>query len=488
MQRLAWLFLILVGFVTGFLVFDTGSAKIGKRPNFLLVITDDQSWIHTGFGGDPVLRTPNMDRIAQEGVHFKNGYVSAPTCTASRTALLSGQHFWQTGAGAQLWGEYTARTPNYQKILQQHGYHVGYTGKGWGPGKSLMGNPAGKDYNQAKRDVDPAFSTIDHVENLRRFLTERKQGQPFSFWISPTEPHRPFKAGIGFNSGRFRLEEVVVPPFLPDDPAVRADLADYLFEIEWFDEELGRALAVLQEAGELENTVIVFTSDNGMAFPRAKSNNYEYGTHVPLAIRWGSRLAGPRTVTDYVSLVDLAPTFLELAHIPVPKEMSGRSLKPQLLSDKSGRVDLDRNAAFTGFQRHIGNARLENRGYPSRAIHSDGYLYIRNVEPERWPAGRPPFLPDIDDGSPSKNLIIQEAAYASFRELAGGKRPAAELYRVSDDPAQLNNLAGDAEYRSIEALLAQRLEAELKRTADPVVTGNGAVFDSYPYTAPGKKE
>lgn len=478
---LAMLFAAIAGLLLGLVLFDRNPTRIFERPNFLLVITDDQSWIHTSYVGYPAIHTPNFDRIANEGIYFNNAYASAPTCTASRSAVLTGQHFWRLGSAGQLWGEFPSTMLSYQKILEQHGYKTGYTGKGWGPGRSVR-NPAGTDYNSIKKEVDPNFSTIDHVENLKLFLQEKKPGQPFSFWVSPTEPHRPFLPNVGVNSGEIDMAKLEVPPFLPDVPAVRNDIADYLYEIQWFDKELGNILQVLEEQGELDNTVIVYTSDNGMAFPRAKSNNYEYGTRVPFAVRWGEAITGHQDVTDFISLTDIAPTFLDLAGITPPSEMTGQSFREQLLAEKSGRIDKQRNAAYSGFERHIYAARLENRGYPSRAIHTDKYLYIQNLAPDRWPAGRPPELEDIDDGSPSKDfLILQREQFESFWQLAAGKRPETELYAIERDPGQLKNLAGDPEYDAIKNTLGQRLAGEMKKTGDPWASGKGLVFDSYIY-------
>ena len=472
------------GLLLGLVLFDkTPSPKSIARPNFLLVITDDQSWIHTSFAGYPAVKTPNFDRIASEGIYFRNAYTSAPTCTASRSAILTGQHFWRLGSAGQLWGEFPASLTTYQDILEKNGYKTGYTGKGWGPGKAVMGNPAGPNYSQIKKDVDPNFSTIDHVENLKQFMREKKPDQPFSFWVSPTEPHRPFLHDVGVNSGEIDMKKVTVPPFLPDVPVVRNDIADYLYEIQWFDKELGTILQVLEEQGELDNTVIVFTSDNGMAFPRAKSNNYEYGTHVPFAVRWGNGITDHQDVTDFLSLTDIAPTFLDLAGITPPAAMTGKSFRQQLLAKKSGRIDKQRNAAFSGFERHIKDARLEDRGYPSRAIHTDKYLYIQNLAPERWPAGMPPKLLDIDDGSPSKNIIKQLDKYEAFWKLAADKRPAVELYAIDHDPGQLNNLAGNPEYKSLQAALEQQLLEQMQQTGDPWTTGNGEIFNTYIYYA-----
>lgn len=480
----------LLGLLAGFFLSGKPVApKPARPPNFLLVITDDQSWIHNSYAGYPAIQTPNFDRIAREGVYFGNAYASAPTCTASRSAIIAGQHFWRLGPAAQLWGEYPAELINYQKILQAHGYKVGYTGKGWGPGKSHNGNPAGADYNNIHREnVDSNLSQVDHVENLREFLRQKPAGQPFSFWVSPTEPHRPYKKNSGAESGKIDINKVAVPSFLQDTPEVRNDIADYLFEIEWFDEELGRVLKLLEETGELDNTVVVYTSDNGMPFPRAKSNNYEYGTHVPFAVRWGSAVKSHQQVTDFISLTDLAPTFLDLAGIRVPAEMTGKSFKEQLLAGKSGRIDTQRDAVYSGFERHIRDARIENRSYPARAIHTDHYLFIENLAPDRFPAGRPPQLADIDNGSPSKmQLTNHQEEFQKFWDLAAAKRPKEEFYDIRKDSGQIENIANDAELLPVKNQLKQRLENTLRQSGDPCADAATCdVFDTYPYNAAAK--
>lgn len=450
-------------------------ALVGK-PNFLLIVTDDQSWLHNSFSGYPAIETPNFDRLAHEGVYFDRAYASAPSCTASRTAILSGQHFWRTGRAAQLWGEYPATLLNYQRLLHQHGYKTGFAGKGWGPGRGASGNPAGKAFNRATLPADAALSSIDFAENFRAFLAERKSGQPFSFWVTPTEPHRPFKPGSGSANG-IDVAAIPVPPFLPDTAAVRSDIADYLYEIEYFDAQLGRILALLQQAGELDNTVIVYTSDNGMPFPRAKSTNYEYGTHIPLVVRWGAAAKDLRRADEFISLVDIAPTFLTLAGLPVPAAMSGRSFDALLQRDGDDR----RDAAFTGTERHILDARPDHAGYPARAIHTAQGLYIRNFRPELWPAGDAPGYEDIDNLSPSKEAVA--VAGGRFLELATGRRPAEELY-LPDDPDQLHNVAGDSRYAPLRDELARRLLDELQRSGDPRVGSDRAAFDRYPYFGP----
>ncbi|MEZ5436567.1 MAG: sulfatase [Pseudomonadales bacterium] len=471
-----------IGLLSGYFLFSkTPPPKPLERPNFLLVITDDQSWKHTSFAGYPAVKTPNFDRLASEGVYFRNAYTSAPTCTASRSAILTGQHFWRLGSAGQLWGEFPNSLTTYQQILEKNGYKIGYTGKGWGPGKALLGNPAGPAYNQIKSNAPPEYTQFDVVENFKQFLDEKKPNQPFSFWVSPTEPHRAFQTDIGVNSGTIDINKVVVPAFLPDVPTVRKDIADYLYEIQYFDKKLGDILQLLEARGELDNTVIVYTSDNGMAFPRAKSNNYEYGTHLPFAVRWGNAITEHRDITDFISLTDIAPTFLELAGISPPAAMTGRSLRQQLFAEQSGRIDKNRDRAFSGFERHIGGARLEGRGYPSRAIHTDKFLYIANLASDRWPVGRPPNLADIDDGSPSKAVIADRTQHDKFWRLAADKRPEEELYAIDRDPYQLKNLAHNPEFNEVKSLLKQRLLQEMQQTGDPWASGKGADFDGYIY-------
>ena len=185
----------------------------------------------------------------------------------------------------------------------------------------------------------------------------------------------------------------MVPPFLPDTPEVRSDILDYCVEIECFDTHLGRMLKALEDAGELDKTIVIVTGDNGMPFPRAKANCYEYGIHVPLAIRWGSRAPGGRSVDDVVGFVDLTATILDVAGVspPAATPIAGRSLLNILLSTKQGIVDPTRTAAWSARERHS-SSRYNNWTYPQRALRTPQFLYICNFKPDRWPAGDPRTL------------------------------------------------------------------------------------------------
>lgn len=458
-----------------------------KGPNFLIVVSDDQSWEHTSFAGYPLVSTPAFDEIANSGVYFTNAYASAPTCTASRTSLLSGKHFWQTGPGATLWGSFTKALPNFQQVLKQNGYRVGFTGKGWGPGKNQTKFQGlfGERFDQVHLQPPDGMSAIDYSANFDAFLSKQPKDKPFSFIFSPFEPHRPY-GSIRDMDNRIDWRDVAVPGFLPDAPGVKKDITKYLAEIEWYDEHLQNILEQLQEHGVLDNTMIIVTSDNGMPFPRAKSSNYEYGVHVPLAVMWKGKISGDRKVTDFVNLADIAPTVLKAAGISIPKAMTGVSFLDLLDSKKSGRINPERNFTVTGFERHRAGARRDNSNYPIRALHTDDYLYIKNFFPDRWPAGDPPDFEDIDDESQSKFALLaaMNPKIKQLKTLATAKRPAEELYALADDPYQLNNLAGDESQQRTLSALRVKLLAFLTDEGDGRATGDGSEYDDLPYYAP----
>jgi N-sulfoglucosamine sulfohydrolase len=449
-----------------------------RLPNILFCIADDWSWPHASIAGDKVVKTPTFDRVAREGVRFQNAFVTAPSCTPSRGSIVTGQWHWRLEEGGNLWSTLPAKFAVYPDLLEKAGYHVGVTRKGWGPGQP---QPGGRTRNPA----GPAY------KDFNAFLAARPEGRPFCFWFGSNDPHRPYEWQSGVKGG-MRPQDVKVPPCLPDSEIVRQDLCDYYFEVQRFDREVGEILDVLAAKGELENTLVVMTGDNGLPFPRCKSNLYDTGTNVPLAMRWPGHIKASRTVEDFVSLQDLAPTFLEAAGLKPLPEMTGRSLLSILTSDKSGRVDPARDHVLVGKERHAW-VRQGGLGYPCRAIRTYEYLYIRNFKPDRWPAGDPvgggePYdvkrtYGDIDD-SPTKTYMIEHRDDPAVKrpfELAVAKRPAEELYDLRKDPNQLNNVAGGPSYAKVKEELATRLMAELKATGDPRVVGNGDVFDTYPY-------
>jgi len=452
-----------------------------ERPNVLFCMADDWGWPHAGAYGDRVVQTPAFDRLAREGVLFENAFVTAPSCTPCRNSVLTGQWHWRLGEGANLWSTLDPEFAVYPFLLEEAGYFVGHWRKAWGPG----------DWRALGRRRDPAGPAF---QGFAQFLEARPAGKPFCFWLGTSDPHRPYEWQSGARSG-IDIERIELPADLPDHETVRHDVADYYFEVQRFDRDVAAALKLLEESGELDNTIVVMSGDNGMPFPRHKCQLYDSGTHAPLALRWGEQVAPGRRVTDFVSLADLAPTFLEAAGVAVPEQMTGRSLLPVLRSDRSGRVDPTRDHVLTGRERH-GQAQEKPNpgGYPMRAMRTDRFLYIRNFAPDRWPAGSP----DGDkafggraygdcDGSPTQQFVVEhrdDPKYERFYRLAFGKRPAEELYDLERDPHQLTNVAGLPEYAEAKSELAERLLAELKATGDPRVLGDGDAFDHYPYRRP----
>jgi arylsulfatase A-like enzyme len=214
-----------------------------------------------------------------------------------------------------------------------------------------------------------------------------------------------------------------------------------------------------------------------------KGQIYEHGYHLPLAIRWGKGVRPGRIVDDFINVRDFAPTFLELAGVPVPPSVTGRSFMDVLRSEKSGWIDAGRNRMLIGKERHdLG--RPNDWGYPVRALRTPEYLYVRNFTPDRWPAGNPETgYPNCDNG-PTKTLLTSQ--FDSYYRLCFGKRPEEELYRVAEDPDCVRNLAADPELRPVREKLRQEMEALLRRDQDPRILGNGAVFDTYRYVGPRK--
>lgn len=446
------------------------------RPNLLFAIADDWGWPHAGAYGDAVVRTPTFDRLAREGVLFHHAFVAAPSCTASRGAILTGQAIHRLEEGGNLWSILPQKFPVYPDLLEASGYAVGHARKGWGPG-TLAGS------GRTRNPAGPQFKSFEE------FWKTLPDGKPFCFWFGSLDPHRPYERDSGLRSG-LKPDAVQVPAFLPDTPVVRRDILDYYFEIERFDREVGQIVGLLEKAGRLDNTIVVMTSDNGMPFPRAKATLYDGGTRVPLAVRWPAKVRGGRSVEDFISGCDFAPTFLEAAGLKPLAEMTGRSFLDLLTGGRAGRVDPRRDKVFTERERHAA-VREGNKSYPVRAVRTREFLYLRNLRPQLWPAGDPAFpnvvgpFGDVD-GSPTKSEILdrrEEAAMAPFFTLAFAKRPAEELYDLTKDPAQLHNVAGAPEYAAAQKKLRAELERWMRETGDPRAEGETDFWDTCPYVA-----
>ena len=438
------------------LVFFTSLSHASKQPNFVFIIADDWSYPHAGFLGDKTVKTPAFDMLASSGVNFSNAYVTAPSCSPSRAAILSGQHHWRLEYAANLGGSIKAEIPLFTDLLQKEGYLVGKFGKSHWPSKhSFREEPLPK----------------KHIR-IHSFLKKRKKDQPFFYWYGAREPHRHYEKGIGKKNG-IQAANIQVPDCMPDKLAIREDIADYYYYVQKFDDQCGEIITALKDAGELENTIIVITSDNGMPFPRAKATLYDLGVKVPLAIKWPKKFPGKRQVSDFVYLHDLAPTFLQLAGIKVPETMNGKSLVGILESNKDGRIEKDRSFVVVGMERHV-------ECNPQRALRTDRFLLIKNYKDE-WPVVNSDYNYNIDP-SPSKTFMMEnknDPAIKPFYKMAFESRGEYEIYDLSQDPGQTKNLVNNPEYQKVKEELIKKLKLELNASADPRVFQKGELFEGY---------
>ena len=529
------------------LLIFTGSSRAAEenapRWNILFVFADDwgrYASCYKGLDGRPtindVITTPNVDRIAREGVLFKNAFVNAPSCTPCRSSLLTGRYFFNCNRGAILNGAvWDDSIPAYPLMLRDSGYSIGKSHKVWSPGTPADAPFGGQKYAYEKHGAlaqhfsnnvapmvkngmsvtDARQKILDQVRgNFDDFLAAREQGKPWHYFFGPTTTHRTWIKGSGKKLWGIEPDSLKgkLPKFLPDVPEVREDVADYLGECQAVDAFVGVLLKRLEETGEADHTLVVLSGDHGMpGVPSGKCNLYDMGVRVPLVMRvpGGRGEAAPRggrIVEDFVRLPDLAPTFMEIAGVKPPENLYGRSLMPLLKSDKSGIIDATRDWVITGRERHVGKAREGNLPYPMRSLHTPDYVYIRNFAPDRWPLGSPgavtadstPGTDELEhntliafadmDASPTKAWLIEhrlDPLWQPYYDLAFGKRVSEELYDIRKDPDQMNNLAGNTDFAKVKDQLTKRLIAELTRANDPRVVENPPRFELPPFAGPG---
>jgi N-sulfoglucosamine sulfohydrolase len=471
-------------------------AEAKKPPNILFVIADDWG-CHASAYGTPWVKTPAFDRLAREGLLFQHCYTPNAKCAPSRACLLTGRNSWQLKEAANHICYFPPEYKSWCEVLAEHGWTMGYTTKGWGPGvaktaaggkRSLTGIPLNQ---HSLKPPATGISNHDYAANFHEFIRTAPVDKPWCFWVGSLEPHREFEFGSGVSKGGKKLTDIDhVPACWPDTETVRHDMLDYAYEIEHDDQILARLLTTLEERKMVDDTLVIVTSDHGMPFPRGKGNTYEMSNHVPLAIRWPRGIAGkPRRVEEFVSFIDLAPTILDVAGIAQADSgmasITGKALtdifRGEQASEKSRR-----DHVLVGRERNdIG--RPHDQGYPTRGIRRGDWLYLHNFEPSRWPAVNPETGYLDCDASPTKTLILQrhrENAADPYWALCFGKRPQEELYHVRNDPDQVKNLASDANHAATLQSLKEQLWQELTQQEDPRVLGNGEVFDRYPFADP----
>ena len=440
------------------------------RPHFVLLLADNWA-AEPGHGAN----TPCFERLAKEGIRFVNAFSPNPSCAPARASLLTGRVSHQLEGAANLHGTFPGKFATYPtELMKRAGYQTGYEQKGWGPGE----------LPKSERLENPAGET--QFRSFAGFLASTSVRRPFSFWFGSHDPHRPWTRGQKPDRAA-RLKKVRAPGYLPNHPEVREDLVDYGYEVEQFDSDCAAIVKQLEAKGILEDCVIVMTSDNGWQFPRGLANVYDAGTKVPMALWWGKNVSSFEGIergqvrTEFVTTVDLAPTFFEACFLKPLPEMTGQSLLGLL----KGKPQSDRDCVFLERERHA-NVRRGDLTYPVRAIRTADYLYVWNLEPERWPAGDPeayfavgPYG-DVDD-SRTKRLLLSKKIEPYFT-LGFGKRPAEELYDLKRDPDQTRNRA--KELPAVCRQMRERLLDWMKRTADPRAGGPTDFFDRQPYFGP----
>lgn len=455
-----------------------------QRPNVLFIIADDASR-HFGQAYDcDWVKTPNIDRLASNGLVFDACYVVTSKCAPCRASLLTGRNSWQNEQAANHQSFFPSKLPTFSEKLKQAGYCTGKTGKVWGPGQATDAQGKPRDFGLPQVANGEKFSP---GQSFARFLANNPADTPFLYWHGSSDPHRTYEAGSGQKAGKQSLEIDRVPAYWPDNDVVRSDMLDYALEVERFDTHVGEILAVLEDSGLAENTLVIVTSDHGMPFPRVKGHTFDDTHRVPTVMCWPEGIKNPgRRIDALVSFIDFAPTLLELAGLD-PKEC-GMDLTGHSITDLFAEAPKhDRPFLLIGRERNDVYARPgtpAGLGYPARGIRAGDFLYVRNFAPDRWPCGNPELgLRDTDD-SPTKAVINELGPGNPHWEHAFGMRPAEMLFNVRDDPDCVHNLVEDPTHAATRDRLSATMMAELKQQRDPRILGRGDVFENYPTVKP----
>ena len=489
------------------------------QPNILFLFADDWGMYASCFadeghpGPNDVISTPTFDRLAEGGLLFRNAFTSAPSCTPSRGALATGNHFFNCGTYVNLHGvpdeEEIARfvsLPQFPALLDSAGYHVGLAYKTLRkeslPGShnySKFGLPEGSchfsertmEAEDMKAKGEAIFAGVrkDFEACVAR---AQQEGRPFFFMSGPHNTHRPWIRGFGKTYWGIDPDALKgkLPAYMPDVPEIREDFADYLGECQVTDRYMREYLEVLEEKGLLENTLIIATGDNGIpGFPRGKMNCYNPGIQQGMVVHWPAGISSAGIeLEDFISFIDLAPTFCEVAGIEVPDDMAGKSMLPLFSARKGGWIDPARDHVIAGRERHDMDARVGRLPYPTRVWRDRDYLFMINFRPDRWPNSALPELAtgDTDQGPTVEyyKSIAEDPDYAEYVQLSYGKRPRLELYDLQKDPDCLINLALDPSFKALADEYEEKLLTKLRELGDRRVIGDGSTFDEPPFTLP----
>ena len=428
-----------------------------EKPNILFVLSDDQSAAHVGCYGNPDVQTPNIDKLAREGMRFERAYVASPQCVPSRASIMTGRSpvaLDMTRFSAPLPAEFKV----YPEYLRSAGYYTGVAGRTYhldgGGGAASAKIFAEKHLATFPDRLDYVRSTNKRPEMLsqyQEFLDQVPAGKPFCLQLCFSDPHRPYTTE-DVPSPRDPAK-LTLPPFYPDTPEVRKDLAAYYDEIQRFDSDLGQVLDILEKRGLAKNTIVVFMGDNGSAQFRGKGTLFELGIRVPLVIRWPGTVTPGSTTTNLISGEDLAPTLLEAAGLPAPKDMTGVSFLPRLREQPFD----GRTYAFSERGAHASSLPQNTASFDlGRAVVGTRYKLIYNA---LWQL---PYFPvDFGHSEMWKEIVAMHESGKLSPELSQlyfpPVRPMFELYDLETDPYELHNLAGTPDNKTIERDLKQAM-------------------------------
>ncbi|MCC5932356.1 MAG: sulfatase [Cyclobacteriaceae bacterium] len=444
---------------------------LAQKPNILVFIADDAGWRDIGCYGNPSVSTPNIDALAADGLKLNRAFLTTSQCSPTRTSLLTGE-FAHTLRTEDLHTPLAANKKTVAAYLRESGYYTGLIRK------SHIGPDAIKqfDYFHPSRDESQYPEFVEFLD--------KSDGKPFFLWYAFIDPHRDYQEGA-FDPPHDPAE-VIVPPYLADTENTRKDLAMYYDEIGRMDKNIGIAVAELKKRKLLDNTLIVFITDNGMPFTRAKGTLYDEGIRSPLIFHWPAVVASGRASNEMVSLINLAPTFLDLAGQNIPESMFGRSLR-----------NLLHNQGFKGDEYVFSERNWHDCDEHMRSVRSDTFKLIKNAYIE-WPHGTAADLA----GSPSHQDLLKLKKEGKLNEhqslIFQVPRPVIELYNVIDDPYEFNNLAYDARYRPVirklHGVLLDWMEStndfppETNRRHDNTDRVTGTHFDSRQLSPKYKEE
>src|SRR5436190_4401428 len=427
------------------------------RPNLILIIADDMSAEDCGAYGNKGVQTPNLDRLAREGMRFTRGFVTTSSCSPSRASLITGKYPHNTGA-EQLHWPLPGNQTTFVQLLSQAGYYTAAAGK-WHLGPEVK-----KHFDRVIEAGEAGYELP--ANGKRRMVADDKSGcqqwvptlqhrpkdKPCFLWLASLDPHRDYERNI--IPKPHRPEDVVVPPFLPDVPATRKDLALYYDEIARLDGFVGSVLTELDAQNLTTNTLILFIGDNGRPFPRCKTRLYDSGIHSPWIVRWPGKVM-PGTVCErLVSTVDIAPTFIKVAGLGESKSFEGKDFSALL-----------ENPEALGREFIYGEHHWHDFDACERAVRSEQFKYIRNYFNDL--AATPPA--DAVRGptfQAMRRLRNEGKLTPAQKDSFQKRRPAEELYDLNSDPDEMNNLAADPGYATTLAKLRQQLEAWQKETHD----------------------